>query len=103
MSKHTPGPWLVCKERPFEILMDDSNGEEIYAQIASVEWGNTEPDQAIADAHLIAAAPDLLAALRAVMRCASGELERPITERQPWGDAERLIKIALAKAEGREG
>ncbi|WP_192242787.1 hypothetical protein [Mesorhizobium silamurunense] len=45
------------------------------------------------------AAPDMLAALHAVMRCARGELERPVTQRQPWGDAQRLVEAAIAKAE----
>jgi hypothetical protein len=46
------------------------------------------------------AAPDMLAALQAVMRCARGELERPLTQRQPWAEAQRLIEAAIAKAEG---
>ncbi|TJW14410.1 MAG: hypothetical protein E5W82_10565 [Mesorhizobium sp.] len=43
--------------------------------------------------------PDMLAALHAVMRCAKGELERPVTQRQPWGEAQRLVEAAIAKAE----
>lgn len=45
---------------------------------------------------------EMLAALHAVMRCARGELERPVTQRQPWGEAQRLIEAAIAKAEGRD-
>lgn len=44
------------------------------------------------------AANEMLAALRAVMRCARGELERPLTQRQPWPEAERLIRAAFKKA-----
>ena len=47
------------------------------------------------------AAPELLAACEAVMRCARGEIERPVTERQPWKEAEHLVKAAIAKAKGR--
>jgi len=36
-----------------------------------------------------------LDALRAVMRCANGEIERPATQRQPWGEAQRLIETAF--------
>lgn len=45
--------------------------------------------------------PEMLAALHAVMRCARGELERPVTQRQPWPKAQRLVEAAIAKAEGR--
>ncbi|BCG83369.1 hypothetical protein [Mesorhizobium sp. 113-3-3] len=45
------------------------------------------------------ARPDMLAALHAVMRCAKGELERPVTQRAPWGEAQRLVEAAIAKAE----
>ncbi|BAV52546.1 Uncharacterized protein MLTONO_p0076 (plasmid) [Mesorhizobium loti] len=46
------------------------------------------------------ARPDMLAALHAVMRCAKGELERPVTQRAPWGEAQRLVEAAIAKTEG---
>ena len=67
MTKHTPGPWKVSRA--------DRDGAEVRA-IASVAWcgaaasfGLTETqtidgDEAYANACLVAAAPDLLAALR---------------------------------------
>lgn len=45
-----------------------------------------------------AAAPEMLVALHAVMRCARGEMERPVTQRQPWAEAQRLVEAAIAKA-----
>ncbi|CDX26794.1 hypothetical protein MPL3356_60557 [Mesorhizobium plurifarium] len=45
------------------------------------------------------AVPDMLAALHAVMQCARGELERPVTQRQPWGEVQQLVETAIAKAE----
>lgn len=42
----------------------------------------------------------LVAALDAVMACARGEIERPVTQRSGWPNAERLIKSALALARG---
>ena len=59
MNKSTPGPWLVCRERPDEILMDDSKGDEVFALVAMVHTDSCEPDQWQADARLIAAAPDM--------------------------------------------
>ena len=76
MTKHTPGPWMVCNERPDEILMDDSKGEQVFALVAFVETDNCcKAPQWQADARLIAAAPELLAAVIALtkiindMRC----------------------------------
>ena len=56
---HTPGPWAF----------DDSTGEVCRADlieplIATVSWDNTGNDQFIADCRLIAAAPEMLDALR---------------------------------------
>lgn len=63
MSKHTPGPWRIGEG------IDD--GYEIYAKngnpIGSVHWtikAGTEKAPAEANARLIAAAPELLEALK---------------------------------------
>lgn len=58
--KHTPGPWDV--EHDTEIIA--AEGQRIAeADTRSINFVNGE---ATANAHLIAAAPDLLAALEAV-------------------------------------
>ena len=55
-AKHTPGPWRADIGRHGEAHHVCVRGEVV----ASVKEGTLE---ALADAHLIAAAPDLLAAL----------------------------------------
>lgn len=52
MSKHTPGPWIIGGIESGMMSVDGSNGGEVTGFVIS------------ADARLIAAAPDLLEALR---------------------------------------
>jgi hypothetical protein len=64
MSKHTPGPWQVEKESGSHSITNRSfEGDEWC--IAEVY---KETDMAMANANLIAAAPDLLEALIDVRR-----------------------------------
>ena len=64
-ATHTPGPWAVSQP----------SGNYIAAPtggIAALTYGATK-----ADAHLIAAAPDLLAAMQRIVECAGeGDLKR---------------------------
>lgn len=64
MSKHTPGPWFVCKANPFTVRAgDDIDGRHV----AHIGPANYTPrfDVDIPNAFLIAAAPELLADLEA--------------------------------------
>lgn len=95
-AKHTPGPWRIG--RPSVM-----NGVQIFRDYdfpARVETICTMPDKGkgrTANARLIAAAPDLLAALEAVREmCIPG---------MNWTDeiGQELLRIAddaLAKAKG---
>lgn len=96
-TKHTPGPWLpsrfgsqvltgdswstICTI-PGPAKWEDQRGD--YEQ--EYEWQNQE-----ANARLIAAAPDLLEALRDVIDCVMGG----IAPRTAWEKA----RAAIAKAE----
>ena len=57
MTEHTKGPWSVCHDHGW--LGVESENQELYLK---VEKGSTAKKH-IADARLIAAAPDLLDAL----------------------------------------
>jgi hypothetical protein len=92
---HTPGPWWVeDSDHPM------GEGREVYdgfGRTASV-YGDTLTAEA--NARLIAAAPELLAALREVADgCA-----RRLRKGKDQGDLDtlRLCRTAIAKAEGRE-
>jgi TPP-dependent pyruvate/acetoin dehydrogenase alpha subunit len=67
-SKHTPGPWSASwsnyRERVF-IVKAGMPSNRVLAEFDGD--GDGPDDQSIADAHLIAAAPDLLSALKAVL------------------------------------
>jgi predicted MarR family transcription regulator len=93
MNKHTPGPWVVY---------DDSNdGKTNRIEIAA--WGKTVariyhsvPAEDLPNARLIAAAPDLLEALKDTLQLLEvycGDFEEA-TRKQ--------ARAAIAKAEGQK-
>lgn len=90
MSKHTPGPWTYdlpnCKVRA-------GNGKPV----ATVTMRPTDED-VDANGHLIAAAPDLLAAAQLGLE-AMNLLPAPTT--RPTVLAYDALRAAIAKAEGR--
>lgn len=92
VSRHTPGPWKLCNRGDYtdyegESAVITGNGDSV--RIAVVHHAGTAEDQA--NANLIAAAPDLLAALNKMLQ---------ITNRDHvfWYGA----RNAIAKAEGRK-
>jgi hypothetical protein len=113
MSKHTPGPWTV--EPPSEqtphiwIVAPTSSG---IAKVETCDYddgrGERLTDEDFANASLIAAAPDMLGALKSAA-AAIGGWSRPTGANgmtcasldHPLMVAQRVIYDALAKAEGR--
>ena len=91
---YTPGPWTIV---PRGFL--DGYGVQFSDGTLAVRLGLTE-----ADARLIAAAPDLLAALRAVSASVltPGGLGGEGGYTTLSGDTYRVMRAALLKAEGRE-
>ena len=105
MSKHTPAPWVL------EIFQVENYGDLTAAEIgengryrgkiarlqSAEHIDGIAKDELIANAHLIAAAPDMLEALKAIS-------EVGIREIHDWqAIAERMQATALAaiaKAEG---
>jgi hypothetical protein len=81
---HSPGPWAVVEilqpELSFTVTVNDGSFE-----VADV-WGKS-------DARLIAAAPDMLTALRMV--------EKRLAELNNSPTALSFARAAIAKAEGR--
>lgn len=60
MSKHTPGPWVV----KHDVVI---YGRDSFTIIGSAGTGNLHRPDEIANANLIAAAPDLLEALEGML------------------------------------
>lgn len=89
--QHTPGPWTVDSQRP-----DLSRELCVWAGdviVAEATQDHNTPEQAQANACLIAAAPDLLATLRHIEAEAGISLD--------YDTIAEVAQAAIAKAEGR--
>jgi hypothetical protein len=93
-SRRTPGPWQRTPAggtvHPFQISSAVGN-RSIVANCTALGFRTTE-----ANAHLIAAAPELLETLRDVEANLTGQDYFP----ERVADSLRRIKAAIAKAEG---
>ncbi len=94
MSGHTPGPWLADDGEGGDwVVAAESDGDVI----APLFMATGHYDDAKANAYLIAAAPDLLAALRDLMPlmaecdCINSDRQQPLC---PC----RAARAAIAKA-----
>lgn len=86
MSKHTPGPWSVEDDTPFSLWVSCPDGKNPLHQ-------NRLNRDRLANARLIAAAPELLAALQVA--------ELALRERGLRACGEyKQIEAAIAKATG---
>ena len=93
-TKHTPGPWM---ESSFEVW-SPLNGKRFGKVVANLRRAEAPDDEARANAHLIAAAPELLEALEAVLRfdrseSIPGEYKHDVT-------LAPKVRAAIAKATG---
>ena len=90
-SKHTPGPWTVASQDTETNEIPIKCGKSILARVAPrPHWDATQE----ANARLIAAAPAMLEALRAVAALANGQGRANLME--VAGQAQQII----AQAEG---
>lgn len=71
ITPHTPGPWSTDAELAHESVLDYKGKLVADCCILFPDGGRT-PDENYANARLIAAAPDLLAALEEVLSTAGG-------------------------------
>ncbi len=104
MSTHTPGPWIASHRRG----QDGNYRTEVYSPehggIATCDWtmkhcgnGVTETYRE-ANARLIAAAPEMLEALRrAVVALAGATVHAPELDLM---DDYQIVSAAIAKAQG---
>lgn len=93
MSKHTPGPWKYSPKRSQPEL-------NLYRVTTTKDTAAVFITSSEADAHLIAAGPDLLEACKGIQRAAQ---TRTPNELQLFiSDALKLVQAAIAKAEGKE-
>jgi hypothetical protein len=103
MSKHTPGPWQVNHWDHLQVC--DSSDERGCAPIAHiVKTGEPKPRaEDIANARLIAAAPDLLEALKGaafLLEAVSPSAERVGCDAYKYEAAK--LRALIAKATGEQ-
>ena len=97
MSEHTKGPWRIGTPGPNGCFTIGTNNGLMTAMIAhSVNYPN-QKEEAIANANLIAAAPDMLEALEFFIKNWKGSETDWFTQ---CYEVERLIEAAIAKAKG---
>lgn len=96
MTKHTPGPWAVKKvgERAFYVRMFIGSAHLPSSATGFADFAVQPyqfPDKAEANARLIAAAPEMLAALKLALDDFGADY---------IGDTIDAMRDAIAKAEG---
>ena len=102
-SKHTPGPWTAIKA-----TYSDDRGTNDFWHVAYTDRGKTwsmktAGDEGRANAYLIAAAPALLAACKAMLDAADGSFwdDDGITiETVRAEETIEQLRAAIAAAEG---
>jgi hypothetical protein len=98
MSGHTPGPWAVAWPNPRIVSAQEKKA------VASPHFAGYEEDEIEANARLIAAAPELLEALRALVAVNEEHNARVavvIGAPKDWNDSYlAAARAAIAKAEG---
>lgn len=106
-AKHTPGPWHIQQTRIHPLVV--SHGGILVARIRFSAWEQMDNrnatevlnsmDECMANARLIAAAPNLLAALHHTLAA----LDDAMKTHPHWiyADAQNEARSAIAKAERR--
>ena len=97
-SGHTPGPWFAIPQNPRQTFW------RVSQQVASSPYACDISQGSIkADAHLIAAAPDLLAALEESLTwMETYQRQTGTAEHGPLGHSITQARAALARAKGGE-
>jgi len=89
-----------------EVFCSDGHGDDEVRIIARVDPNNVlDLREAVADARLIAAAPDLLAACESALRYIGDDPPADEAPREAWGawsQLEHVLLAAIAKAQGTE-
>jgi hypothetical protein len=70
-TKHTPGPWIVRSHEPWVIAKDHGDMKSVVHLNYPIEQTPTQQ----ANAHLVAAAPEMLKALEVVTDSIEAEIE----------------------------
>ncbi len=101
---HTPGPWKVIEVRPMSMVMaGDHPTLPILGPtmpIAGVRLWVDDEDTAVANAQLMASSPDLLEALRELLKEGDAPEHTGMQGKRLYFRAVGAARAAIAKAEG---
>jgi hypothetical protein len=97
VSGHTKGPWKISRgvDGPDNRVIETPDGWGV-----ADAWGRASVGEMDANAHLIAAAPDLLEALEAIAPMLPRSLTAESWGDPAWTDAIRCVEYAIKKARG---
>ncbi len=96
-AKATPGPWA---HKVIALYNPPESTDELPRFDCSSYGGGEWIQKAKANAHLVAAAPDLLAALQALVSCHGAELDKLCQCNAPKAGCIDLARAAIEKAKG---
>jgi hypothetical protein len=106
--RHTPGPWIVDEDGASIYAKDTHNPDtgdwlicEIEAGCNNSGLGNGEEDEA--NAHLVAAAPDLLEACKQALELLTGTGQDGTLGHHPDNPVPALLRAAIQKATSTTG
>jgi len=91
--KHTPGPW---EDTGGCIIAPVGDRDNVHGECDASIFGNT-PEEAQANACLIAAAPELLKAIKGLLNAQSYGIAK-----EGWNAAAKAALDIIDKAEGRD-
>lgn len=101
MSGHTKGPWKArVNPDGGRLSVEGADGTAVVAGCGCCDSPWTDKAHAEANARLIAAAPDLLAACKALLQFEDAEIGESGGELEDSMRAVAMIRAAIAKAEG---
>ena len=89
---HTQGPWAVSNYYAGKASISGENWGGFATVVTRLDGDENEYSEGLANAHLIAAAPDLLAALTSALDALDDSGEYPETA--------RLARAAITKSRG---
>lgn len=108
MTEHTPGPWRVERSPNRRILCvfgGESFATWICGELQADNETRIDTGECLANAHLVAAAPEMLAALRFILEHIADKERGPRDLYPAFGlNSSRAVEMtrdAIAKAEGR--
>lgn len=109
MSKphaHTPGPWVIYDDGPdgSDVIMAHVNDENYDVAYISNDESEARPEsERKANAHLIAAAPAMLEALKGLLEAVEDETPDTLIVQTGSHDAAIKARRAIVQATGRVG